>query len=48
MLVFLGPAERKPERFFYRQWADLWGAEVLGGALGYVLTWTLFYNLVGT
>jgi len=47
-LVCIGPAQSKPGKYFYRQVGDLWGAEVASGVLGFVLTWTLFYNLVAT
>lgn len=47
-LVYLGPAKGQPERFFYSQFKDLWTAEIVGGLMSYILTWTLVYNLVGT
>jgi len=36
----------KPEKYFYNVWSELWGGEVVGGLMGFVLTWTLAYNLV--
>jgi len=36
----------KPEKYFYNVWSELWGGEVVGGMMGFVLTWTLAYNLV--
>lgn len=36
----------KPGKYFYNVWSELWGGDVVGGMMGFVLTWTLAYNLV--
>jgi len=47
VLIAYGPAARgKPGKYFYNVWSELWGGEVVGGMMGFVLTWTLAYNLV--
>ena len=64
LLVYLGPAQRQPERFFGGvaqqqegaakgiSWGMVW--EVVAGGLGiealmgFVMAWTLVFNLVGT
>lgn len=47
LLMFFLAVERNPKAYFRSQ-LDLWTAEVFGGSSlsGFVLTWTLFYNLV--
>ncbi len=46
-LIWLGPCERDQKRYFQHPWSELWGGDVLGGGLSFVLTWTLFFGLVG-
>lgn len=49
LLIHFGPGAcaGNPDKYFYAVWGDLWGGEVVGGLMGFVLTWTLGYNLVG-
>jgi len=42
-----GGREGNAKRYFYRPWADLWSSDLLGGLSGFVLTWTVAFNLCG-
>jgi ER membrane protein complex subunit 6 len=46
VLLFTFRTEGNPKRYFYSPIADLWIGDVFGGAMSFVLTWTLFYGLV--
>jgi len=46
VLLFLFRTEGNPKRFFFKPVADFWIGDVFGGAMSFVLTWTLFYGLV--
>ncbi|MCJ1233012.1 hypothetical protein MMC14_000966 [Varicellaria rhodocarpa] len=46
-LIWVVLAEGRPARYFESQWSGLWGKEVVSGLSSFVLTWTLFYGLVG-
>lgn len=67
LLIYLGPAERKPEKYFGAtsaakrrarggddgmSWTLLsevaFGGLALDSFMGFVMAWTLVYNLVGT
>lgn len=47
MLMLVLVADGKPKKYFYGA-SELWTTEVFGGSSlsSFVLTWTLFYNLV--
>ena len=45
-LIYALKAEGKPNGYFYRPFGDLWAGDMFGGLMSFVLTWTLFYNLV--
>ncbi|EMC94939.1 hypothetical protein BAUCODRAFT_148984 [Baudoinia panamericana UAMH 10762] len=45
VLVYFFKAESKPQAYFYRPIGDLWGGDMFGGLMSFVLTWTLFYGL---
>jgi len=42
-----GGREGNAKKYFYRPWADLWSSDLLGGLSGFVLTWTVAFNLCG-
>ncbi|KAF2836395.1 hypothetical protein M501DRAFT_1019188 [Patellaria atrata CBS 101060] len=46
LLIYLFRTQGKPSAYFHRPLAELWGGEVFGGLMSFVLTWTLFYGLV--
>ena len=47
LLIYLGPAQGKPELFFYSPGKGVWMSNVFGGLMSFVLTWTVFYGVVG-
>jgi hypothetical protein len=46
VLIFTLKAESTPKVYFYQPFGDLWAGDMFGGLMSFVLTWTLFYNLV--
>lgn len=47
LLIHTTMCKNVPGKFFYSTLGDLWGSEVVGGLMGFVLTWTLGFNLCG-
>lgn len=47
LLIYLGPAHRNPETYFYSPGKSLWMSDVFGGLMSFVLTWTVFYGIAG-
>lgn len=45
-LLFALRTESNPRKFFYSPVGDLWVGDLMGGALSFILTWTLFYGMV--
>ncbi|KAF2146568.1 uncharacterized protein K452DRAFT_218221 [Aplosporella prunicola CBS 121167] len=46
LLMSLVRARGAPGKFFYRPLAEFWMGDVVGAAMSFVLTWTLFYGLL--
>lgn len=46
-LVYGVQARGRAEMYFQSPVQELWAGEVLGGLSSFVMTWTLFYGLVG-
>jgi len=47
LLLFVLRAEGDGKRYFYAPASELWAGDVVSGLMSFVLTWTLFYGLVG-
>jgi hypothetical protein len=45
-LIFVLRTEGDAKRYFHSPMSDLWVGDLIGGAMSFVLTWTLFYGLV--
>ncbi|CDO54841.1 similar to Saccharomyces cerevisiae YLL014W EMC6 Member of a transmembrane complex required for efficient folding of proteins in the ER [Geotrichum candidum] len=45
-LIHFWVAKSRPQDFFLNKRSDVWVEGILGGVSSFVLTWTLFYNLV--
>ncbi|KAF3933863.1 hypothetical protein ABW19_dt0202194 [Dactylella cylindrospora] len=45
-LIITFPMGGKPEVYVRGGWKDVIGGDLVGGVMGYVLTWTLFFGLV--
>lgn len=45
-LIITFPMGGKPEVYVRGGWKDVVFGDVVGGVMGYVLTWTLFFGLV--
>ncbi|KAF3911196.1 hypothetical protein AA313_de0209988 [Arthrobotrys entomopaga] len=45
-LIITFPMGGKPDVYVRGGWKDVMLADVTGGVMGYVLTWTLFFGLV--
>ncbi|MCJ1306395.1 hypothetical protein MMC25_000037 [Agyrium rufum] len=48
ILIWSISAKGQPSRYFENQFSGLWSKDVITGLSSFVLTWTLFYGLVGS
>ncbi len=46
-LVYVIMARGRSEMYFQSPVRDLWVGDLVGGLSSFVMTWTLFYGLVG-
>lgn len=45
-LIYLVMTGSEPSKYFVSPTSDVWFSEIFGGLSSFILTWTLFYNLV--
>ncbi|KAF2753184.1 hypothetical protein EJ05DRAFT_505197 [Pseudovirgaria hyperparasitica] len=45
-LIFALRMDGQPGKYFYRPLSEFWIGDVFGGAMSFILTWTLFFGIV--